>query len=71
MTWGFETDADFQKELGGSGYGQLKLALMNEILGKAAFAPTEELFPAYHLPRRREAALQRYGHLLEREVGNL
>src|SRR5262249_22287541 len=26
-------------ELGGSGYGQLKLALMNEILGKSSFAP--------------------------------
>ena len=93
MAWGFETDADFQKdldwiaefvreeveplehvlgnqydihnprnrklvpplqtqvrerglwachlgpELGGPGYGQLKLALMNEILGRARFAP--------------------------------
>jgi acyl-CoA dehydrogenase len=27
-------------ELGGPGYGQLKLALMNEILGRSAFAPT-------------------------------
>src|SRR5690348_8679597 len=27
-------------ELGGQGYGQLKLALMNEILGRAGFAPT-------------------------------
>ena len=26
-------------ELGGAGFGQLKLALMNEILGKATFAP--------------------------------
>ncbi|MBT6277686.1 MAG: acyl-CoA dehydrogenase, partial [Chromatiales bacterium] len=26
-------------ELGGQGYGQLKLALMNEILGRARFAP--------------------------------
>src|SRR5438093_4187473 len=26
-------------ELGGPGYGQLKLALMNEILGRARFAP--------------------------------
>jgi acyl-CoA dehydrogenase len=26
-------------ELGGQGYGQMKLALMNEILGRAAFAP--------------------------------
>ena len=28
------------KELGGQGYGQLKLALMNEILGRSAWAPT-------------------------------
>lgn len=27
-------------ELGGQGYGQLKLALMNEILGRSSFAPT-------------------------------
>jgi acyl-CoA dehydrogenase len=27
-------------ELGGQGYGQVKLALMNEILGRASFAPT-------------------------------
>jgi acyl-CoA dehydrogenase len=26
-------------ELGGAGYGQVKLALMNEILGRALFAP--------------------------------
>ena len=93
MSWGFETDADFQKELdwveafvreeveplehvlgspydleqpgferlvrplqqkvkerrlwachlgpdlGGQGYGQMKLALLNEILGRASFAP--------------------------------
>ncbi|MFP5460233.1 MAG: acyl-CoA dehydrogenase family protein [Gammaproteobacteria bacterium] len=93
MSWGFETDADFQKELdwveafvreeveplehvlgspydlnqpgferlvrplqqrvkerrlwachlgadlGGPGYGQMKLALLNEILGRASFAP--------------------------------
>ncbi len=94
MSWGFETDAEFQKELdwidrfvreevepldllldspynvadparnrlvkplqqkvrerklwachlgpelGGQGYGQVKLALMNEILGRSSFAPT-------------------------------
>ncbi len=27
-------------ELGGPGYGQLKLALMNEILGRSRFAPS-------------------------------
>ena len=27
-------------ELGGQGYGQLKLALMNEILGRSGWAPT-------------------------------
>ena len=27
-------------ELGGPGYGQVKLALMNEILGRSVFAPT-------------------------------
>jgi acyl-CoA dehydrogenase len=29
-----------EPELGGQGYGQLKLALMNEILGQSRFAPT-------------------------------
>jgi acyl-CoA dehydrogenase len=29
-----------EPELGGQGYGQLKLALMNEILGRSRFAPT-------------------------------
>jgi acyl-CoA dehydrogenase len=46
-----------------------KVTVARQVLGE--YTPTEELFPAYHLPRRREAALQRYGHLLEREVGNL
>src|SRR5689334_5695344 len=27
-------------ELGGPGYGQVKLALMNEILGRSSYAPT-------------------------------
>src|SRR5580704_12959200 len=27
-------------ELGGQGYGQVKLGLINEILGRASFAPT-------------------------------
>src|SRR6201988_2029252 len=29
-----------EHELGGQGYGQVKLALMNEILGRSRFAPT-------------------------------
>src|SRR5829696_3503726 len=29
-----------EPELGGQGYGQLKLALMNELLGRSRFAPT-------------------------------
>src|SRR3974390_2631696 len=29
-----------EPELGGQGYGQLKLALMNEILGRSQWAPT-------------------------------
>ena len=29
-----------EPELGGQGYGQVKLALMNEILGRSRFAPT-------------------------------
>jgi acyl-CoA dehydrogenase len=30
-----------------------------------AYAPTNDLFPAYHLPKLREEALEKYGELIE------
>ena len=35
------------------------------------YQPTRELFPTGHIPKLREAAIARYGHLIELEVGNL
>jgi acyl-CoA dehydrogenase len=56
-------------ELGGQGYGQVKLALMNEILGRSVFAPTvfgcqapdsgnAEVLAHYGTPEQREQYLQ-------------
>jgi len=63
-------------ELGGQGYGQLKLALMNEILGRSAWAPTvfgtqapdtgnAEIIAAYGTPEQKERWLR---PLLDGEV---
>lgn len=56
-------------ELGGRGYGQVKLALMNEILGRAAFAPivfgaqapdsgNSEILAHYGTPQQKQRYLQ-------------
>ena len=46
-----------------------KVTVARQVLGR--YQGTEEVFPEYHLVRRREAAIRKYAHLLEREVGNL
>ncbi|MGE0793977.1 MAG: acyl-CoA dehydrogenase family protein [Acidimicrobiia bacterium] len=67
-----------EPELGGQGYGQLKLALMNEILGRAQWAPTifgtaapdtgnAEIIAAYGTPEQKARWLQ---PLLEGEVSS-
>ena len=38
-------------ELGGPGYGQVKLALVNELLGRSAWAPTAAWGSASSAPR--------------------
>jgi acyl-CoA dehydrogenase len=58
-----------EPELGGQGYGQLKLALMNEILGRSRFAPTvfgcqapdtgnSEILAKYGTPEQKTRYLQ-------------
>ena len=43
-------------ELGGHGYGQLKLALMNEILGRSRFAPSVAAFLRSKISVRRSSS---------------
>jgi acyl-CoA dehydrogenase len=70
--WACHLDPD----LGGQGYGQLKLALMNEILGRSGWAPivfgtqapdtgNAEIIAAYGTPEQKEKWLQ---PLLDGEV---
>ncbi len=58
-----------EPELGGQGYGQLKLALMNELLGRSSWAPivfgcaapdtgNAEIIAAYGTPEQKEKWLQ-------------
>jgi acyl-CoA dehydrogenase len=58
-----------EPELGGQGYGQLKLALMNEILGRSRFAPTifgcqapdsgnSEILAKYGTPQQKQRYLE-------------
>jgi acyl-CoA dehydrogenase len=58
-----------EPELGGQGYGQVKLALMNEILGRSRFAPTvfgcqapdsgnAEILAKYGTPEQKKRYLQ-------------
>ena len=65
-----------EPELGGQGYGQLKLALMNELLGRSMWAPiifgcaapdtgNAEIIAAYGTPEQKEKWLQ---PLLDGEV---
>ncbi|HEV2244209.1 MAG TPA: hypothetical protein VGR98_24425 [Streptosporangiaceae bacterium] len=69
-------------EHGGPGYGQVKLGLLNEILGadgptevhKMTVArellrdmkPAESAFPSEHVPARRAAAMAKYADVLAR-----
>ena len=46
-----------------------KVTVARQVLGR--YQGTEDVFPDYHLVRRRDAALAKYAHVLEREVGNL
>lgn len=46
-----------------------KVTVARQVLGE--YAPTEDLFPEYHLPRRREEAIAKYGELIDVSVGNL
>ena len=46
-----------------------KVTVARQVLGR--YQGTEDVFPEYHLVRRREAAIEKYAHVLEREVGNL
>jgi acyl-CoA dehydrogenase len=65
-----------EPELGGQGYGQLKLALMNEILGRSRFAPivfgcqapdsgNAEILAKYGTPEQKKRFLQ---PLLDNEI---
>ncbi len=66
-------------ELGGQGYGQLKLALMNEILGRSRWAPSvfgcqapdsgnAEILAHYGSPEQKKRYLQ---PLLDGEISSL
>ena len=46
-----------------------KVTVARKVLGE--YTPTEDLFPEYHLPRRREAAIAKYRDLIDVEVDNL
>ncbi len=61
--------AHLDPELGGKGYGQLKLALLNEILGRSGWAPivfgcaapdtgNAEIIAAYGTPEQKERYLK-------------
>jgi len=46
-----------------------KVTVARQVLRE--YRGTQALFPEYHLPRRREAALKKYAELIEHVVGNL
>jgi len=67
-----------EPELGGEGYGQVKLALLNEILGRSRWAPSifgcqapdsgnAEILARYGTPEQKERYLRR---LLDGEIGS-
>ncbi len=45
-----------------------KVTVARQVLGR--YQGTNELFPDYHLVKRREAALERYADIIEQEVAN-
>jgi acyl-CoA dehydrogenase len=45
-----------------------KVTVARQVLGE--YTPTDELFPAYSLPRRREAAIAKFGKLLEADAAS-
>jgi acyl-CoA dehydrogenase len=46
-----------------------KVTVARQVLGE--YTPTEDLFPDYHLPRRRDAALAKFADLIDLEIGQL
>ena len=46
-----------------------KVTVARQVLGE--YTPTNDLFPDYHLPRRRDAALAKFADLIDLEVGHL
>jgi len=46
-----------------------KVTVARQVLGR--YQGTDDVFPEYHLIRRRDAAIAKYAHVLERNVGNL
>jgi acyl-CoA dehydrogenase len=45
-----------------------KVTVARQVLGE--YTPTDDLFPSYSLPRRREAAIAKFGKLLEEDAMN-
>ena len=45
-----------------------KVTVARQVLRE--YEPTNDLFPSYHLPRRRAEAITQYGDLIERELAN-
>ncbi|TDJ40179.1 MAG: acyl-CoA dehydrogenase [Gammaproteobacteria bacterium] len=46
-----------------------KVTVARQVL--AEYTPTNDLFPDYHLPRRRDAALAKFADLIDLEIGQL
>jgi acyl-CoA dehydrogenase len=46
-----------------------KVTVARQVLGE--YTPTDDLFPDYHLPRRRDAALAKFADLIDLEIGQL
>ena len=45
-----------------------KVTVARQVLGR--YQGTNEMFPDYHLVKRKEAALAKYADIIEQEVGN-
>ena len=46
-----------------------KIVVAKQILKE--YEGTDDLFPTMHLPKLREAAIQKYADIIEKQVGNL